>query len=221
MPQITALVISNHSYSFVTSQGLYLPRLDVSYCKWQFALMDRGFFSVDLFLTLSTKASSCMTVSPLVLILFEHLAPMVVCRPYWRSRLTQEYHTITTSVNQWECLVQKAFDISLPVSLFQRVTIHCVHVTCINRLLKHQYSSKRLPCNTSPPIWCNTMELPCPDPTLSRGKGSGDYMYWASPWLCQVSNVDFWISELLGLCDESTFSLASVNACMMFCFFIG
>ena len=44
MPQITTLMISNHSYRFVTSQGLYLPRLDVSYCKWQLALMDRGFF---------------------------------------------------------------------------------------------------------------------------------------------------------------------------------
>ena len=85
MPQITTLMISNHSYRFVTSQGLYLPRLDVSYCKWQFALMDHGFFCVDLFLTLSTK-TSFMTASALVLVLFKHLAPMVVCRPYWRSR---------------------------------------------------------------------------------------------------------------------------------------
>ena len=28
----------------------------------------------------------------------------------------------------------------------------------------------------------------CPDPTLSRGKGSGDH--WAIPWLCRVSSLD-------------------------------
>ena len=42
-----------------------------------------------------------------------------------------------------------------------------------------------------------------PDPTLSQGKGSGDY--WALPWLCQVSNLDFWISEWLCLYDVALF----------------
>jgi len=31
----------------------------------------------------------------------------------------------------------------------------------------------------------------CPDPTLSQGKGSGDY--WAISWLCRLSSIDFWM----------------------------
>ena len=33
------------------------------------------------------------------------------------------------------------------------------------------------------------MVVLCPDPTLSRGKGSGDH--WAFSWLCRVSSLDF------------------------------
>ena len=35
----------------------------------------------------------------------------------------------------------------------------------------------------------STRVVSCPDPTLSQGKGSGDY--WVLPWLCRVSNIDF------------------------------
>ena len=37
------------------------------------------------------------------------------------------------------------------------------------------------------------------DPTLSRGKVSGDD--WVLPWLCRVSDIGFWISECLSLYD--------------------
>ena len=36
--------------------------------------------------------------------------------------------------------------------------------------------------------WTVSILVSCPDPTLSRGKGSGDH--WAIPWLCRVSSLD-------------------------------
>ena len=47
------------------------------------------------------------------------------------------------------------------------------------------------------------MLVSCPDPTLSRGKGSGDY--WALPWLCRVSNLDFWMNKWLNFYDVALF----------------
>ena len=57
------------------------------------------------------------------------------------------------------------------------------------------------------------------DPTLSWGRGSGDY--WALPWLCWVSNLDFWVYKWMIIPLDSAISLASIKACMTLCYFIG
>ena len=48
-----------------------------------------------------------------------------------------------------------------------------------------------------------TAPVSCPDPTLSWGRGSG--YYWLLPWLCRISNLDFWTSEWLPLHDVELF----------------
>jgi len=41
----------------------------------------------------------------------------------------------------------------------------------------------------------------CPDPALSRGKGSGDY--WASSWLCRVNSLGFGQTNEIVPCHAS------------------
>ena len=61
--------------------------------------------------------------------------------------------------------------------------------------------------------WSTWIVVSCPDPTLSWRKGSGDY--WALPWLCRVSNLDFLNKRMI------TSLWRRVNANMMLRYFIG
>jgi len=59
----------------------------------------------------------------------------------------------------------------------------------------------------------------CPDPALSRGKGSGDY--WAISWFCQLSSIDFWTNIDYMLAWRKAISLVYAHAWMTSHYSIG
>ena len=59
----------------------------------------------------------------------------------------------------------------------------------------------------------------CPDPALSRGKGSGDYR--AISWLCRLSSIDFEQTLITCLHDVRPISLVHADAWMTWHYFIG
>ena len=63
-------------------------------------------------------------------------------------------------------------------------------------------------------MWSTSMQLVlCPDPTLSWGKGSGDY--WVVPWLCWVNSLDFGQANKNSKCvtNEMTYLMQACNQC--------
>ena len=85
-----------------------------------------------------------------------------------------------------------------------RISIHCPFYVWLREVSHKVYMHICMyiwrfdPVSPSPVLICIQHSLhcyqttaalvSCPDPTLSRGKGSGDH--WAISWLCQVSSLD-------------------------------
>ena len=141
----------------------------------------------------------------------------------------QPMKQLMSSSRWWALQTNQPARINLLTSLQTLLGINS-WISINNLPLKHQFTSKvpnswmlwvHPSASTCQPLTSSAEATPvsCPDPALSRGKGSGDY--WAISWLCRLSSIDFERTLSTCLHDVRPISLVHAHAWMTWHYFIG